>query len=291
MLIMDDAKPQPDAAPAPPAPVRESLSAFSVRVGEVYDGPLDLLLDLIRKQDIDIRDIPIARITSQYLLYIERMDHLDVEVASEFLLMASTLIQIKSRMLLPAAPLLPGETAEDPREELVRRLLEYEQFKKAAEMLHERQQLEDASWPRPVSEEFAGDLSAEPELAVSIYDLSQAFQMVLRRFQDRPQLEILAEDVSVADALRHLHRCLLASDQPLKVRELFAAAPSRRVLVTMFIALLELVRLQAVIIRQERMFGEILLRKDARFAQVMPAVEGLIPAAASPAPAGETRHE
>ncbi len=291
MLIMDDAKPQPDAAPAPAAPVRESLSAFSVRVGEVYDGPLDLLLDLIRKQDIDIRDIPIARITSQYLLYIERMDHLDVEVASEFLLMASTLIQIKSRMLLPAAPLLPGETAEDPREELVRRLLEYEQFKKAAEMLHERQQLEDASWPRPVSEEFAGDLSAEPELAVSIYDLSQAFQMVLRRFQDRPQLEILAEDVSVADALRHLHRCLLASDQPLKVRELFAAAPSRRVLVTMFIALLELVRLQAVIIRQERMFGEILLRKDARFAQVMPAVEGLIPVAASPAPAGETRHE
>ncbi len=288
---MDISKPQPDAAPAPPAPVRESLSAFSVRVGEVYDGPLDLLLDLIRKQDIDIRDIPIARITSQYLLYIERMDHLDVEVASEFLLMASTLIQIKSRMLLPAAPLLPGETAEDPREELVRRLLEYEQFKKAAEMLHERQQLEDASWPRPVSEEFAGDLSAEPELAVSIYDLSQAFQMVLRRFQDRPQLEILAEDVSVADALRHLHRCLLASDQPLKVRELFAAAPSRRVLVTMFIALLELVRLQAVIIRQERMFGEILLRKDARFAQVMPAVEGLIPAAASSAPAGETRHE
>lgn len=291
MLVMDVSKPQPDAALAPAAPVRESLSAFSVRVGEVYDGPLDLLLDLIRKQDIDIRDIPIARITSQYLLYIERMDHLDVEVASEFLLMASTLIQIKSRMLLPAAPLLPGETAEDPREELVRRLLEYEQFKKAAEMLHERQQLEEASWSRPVSQEFAGDLAAEPELAVSIYDLSQAFQMVLRRFQERPQLEILAEDVSVADALRHLHRCLLASDQPLKVRELFAAAPSRRVLVTMFIALLELVRLQAVVIRQERMFGEILLRKDARFAQVMPAIEDFMPAAAAPTPAGETRHE
>ncbi len=291
MLIMDVSKPQSEAAPPPAAPARESQSAFSVRVGEVYDGPLDLLLDLIRKQDIDIRDIPIARITNQYLLYIERMDHLDVEVASEFLLMASTLIQIKSRMLLPAASLLPGETAEDPREELVRRLLEYEQFKKAAEMLHERQQLEDASWPRPVSEEFAGDLAAEPELAVSVYDLSQAFQMVLQRFQERPQLEILAEDVSVADALRHLHRCLLASDQPLKVRELFAAAPNRRVLVTMFIALLELVRLHAVVIRQERMFGEILLRKDARFAQIMPAVEDGMPAAASPASAGEPRHE
>lgn len=257
-----------------PDPTNSFASPINVRVGRIYDGPLDLLLDLIRKQDINIRDIPIARITSQYLAYLENLHDLDIELAAEFLLMAATLIQLKSRMLLPAAPLLPGETAEDPREDLVRRLLEYEQFKKAAEMLHERQQLEDASWPRAAGDEFAGDRDADPELAVGVFDLTQAFQQVLRRLQDRPTLDIAADDITVSDAVERLRRQLLANDRPLSVRALFEAAPNRRVLVTFFLAMLELVRLQAVELRQERLFGEILLRKSRLFDKLMPPPAG-----------------
>ncbi len=271
----------PAAEPANPA---SALSPISVRVGRIYDGPLDLLLELIRKQDIDIRDIPIARITSQYLAFLQDLRDLDVEVAAEFLLMAATLIQIKSRMLLPAAPALPGESLEDPREDLVRRLIEYEQFKKAAEMLHERQQLESASWPRPAGDEFAGDRAAEPELAVSTFDLTQAFEQVLRRLKERPVMALDAEeDITVGQALEHLKKLLLAGGRPLRVRELFEAAPNRRVLVTFFLAVLEMVRLQAVELRQERMFGDILIRKHRLFDTVF--------AAAAPEPGKGSAHE
>lgn len=270
--------------PAAAEPDNPAASPISVRVGGIYDGPLDLLLDLIRKQDIDIRDIPIARITGQYLAYLGSLRELDVEVAAEFLLMAATLIQIKSRMLLPSAPLLPGENAEDPREDLVRRLIEYEQFKKAAEMLHQRQQLEDASWPRPAGEEFAGDREADPELAVGIFDLTQAFQQVLRRLQERPVMAIEAEDITVGEAIEHLRRRLLLLERrPLRVRELFESAPNRRVLVTFFLAVLELVRLQAVELRQEHTFGDILIRKSSNFEAAF--------ASAALEPHGGTAHE
>ena len=124
-------------------------SPFLIQIGELYEGPFDLLLDLIRRQNINIYDIPIAAITTQYLAYIAGLRDLDVEVAAEFLVVAATLIQIKSKMMLPADPVLPGEVAVDPREELVQRLLEYETFKQAAAQLRERQQLEEASWSRP----------------------------------------------------------------------------------------------------------------------------------------------
>src|SRR5690349_5684987 len=127
---------------------------FAVTVGSVYDGPLDLLLDLIRKQDIDIYDIPIAKITAQYLAYVENLKQLDVDVAAEFIYMAALLIHIKSKMLLPRDPDAPAGTEEDPREELVQRLLEHEKFKNAAQMLFQKQQIEEAVVTNPALKEF-----------------------------------------------------------------------------------------------------------------------------------------
>src|SRR5215813_5370595 len=142
----------------------DSASPFSVTVGRVYDGPLDLLLDLIRKQDIDIYDIPIAKITAQYLVYVENLKQLDVNVAAEFIYMASLLIHIKSKMLLPRDPDLPHDQQEDPRDELVQRLLEHEKFKNAAQMLLQKQQIEEAVVSNPALKEFKDDEGAEPEL-------------------------------------------------------------------------------------------------------------------------------
>jgi len=138
---------------------------FAVTVGQVYDGPLDLLLDLVRKQDIDIYDIPIARITAQYLSYVETLKHLDVDVAAEFIYMASVLIQIKSKMLLPRDPDVPKGQEEDPREELVQRLLEHEKFRNAAQMLMQKQQIEEAVVSNPSLKEFKDAEGTEPELS------------------------------------------------------------------------------------------------------------------------------
>src|ERR1700741_3187578 len=151
--------PAPAAATPEPAATQkkgaDSAYPFSVTVGKVYDGPLDLLLDLIRKQDIDIYDIPIAKITAQFLAYVEHLKESDVDVAGDFIYTAALLIHIKSRMLLPRSPAETTEgEAEDPRRELVERLLEHERFKNAAQMLHEKQQVEAATWTNPGMKEF-----------------------------------------------------------------------------------------------------------------------------------------
>src|SRR5438552_4509852 len=143
----------------------ESDFPFAVAVLDVYEGPLDLLLDLIRKQDIDIYDIPIARITAQYLVYVEKIRELDVNVAADFIYMAAVLIHIKSKMLLPRNPDAPAEEQEDPRTELVNRLLEHEKFKSAAQMLLQKQQIEDAVWSNPALKEFVDGEGAEREIA------------------------------------------------------------------------------------------------------------------------------
>src|SRR4030095_10108859 len=140
----------------------------------LFEGPLDLLLDMIRRQKLDIYDIPIARVTEQYLSYIRLMQELNIDVASEFLLIAAQLIYIKSRMLLPPDPDAVGEEAEDPRAELVRRLLVYEKFNNAASMLQQREQIENAAWSNPGSVEME-ESELEPELAVTLYDLLLAF--------------------------------------------------------------------------------------------------------------------
>ena len=155
-------------------------SSFSVMVGQVYDGPLDLLLDLIRKQDIDIYDIPIAKITEQYLKYVETMKQFDVDVAAEFIYTASLLIHIKSKMLLPRDPAGPA-AEEDPRLELVNRLLEHERFKTAAQMLMQKQQIEEAVWSNPALKEFRDAEGTEPEMAADVVDLVRTFQQILDR--------------------------------------------------------------------------------------------------------------
>src|SRR5436853_6646101 len=175
---------------------QESDFSFSVAVGDVYEGPLDLLLDLIRKQDIDIYDIPIARITAQYLTYVERMRELDVNIAADFIYMAAVLIHIKSKMLLPRDPLAPAEAVDDPPRELVNRLLEPEKFKSAAQMLLQKQQIEDAIWSNPALKDFKDAEGTEPELAADVIDLVKTFQDILERAKSRPMLSVNEDSVT-----------------------------------------------------------------------------------------------
>ena len=187
---------------------------FSVSVGQVYDGPLDLLLDLVRKQDIDIYDIPIAKITAQYLGYVENLKHLDVDIAAEFIYMASLLIHIKSKMLLPRDPEAAEGEQEDPREELVQRLLEHEKFKNAAQMLMQKQQIEEAVVSNPSMKEFKDAEGTEPELAADVVDLVRTFQQILERAKSRPVLEVNEETVTVGQMIEFFRRRLLMEDRP-----------------------------------------------------------------------------
>jgi segregation and condensation protein A len=265
---------EPNGAPPPPAepsPKKQEANdfPFAVAVGSVYEGPLDLLLDLIRKQDIDIYDIPIARITAQYLTYVERMRELDVNVAADFIYMAAVLIHIKSKMLLPRDPLAPADAQDDPRGELVNRLLEHEKFKAAAQMLLQKQQIEDAIWSNPSMSEFKDAEGTEPELAADVIDLVKTFQQILDRTRSRPILEVDEETVTVGQMIDYLRRRLSLEDKPVRLKQMLRNIDSRQALVCMFLALLELVRLQAVQLRQEHMFGEILIRKHVGFEAIM----------------------
>jgi len=246
-----------------------SDSPFAVAVSDVYEGPLDLLLDLIRKQDIDIYDIPIARITSQYLSYVERMRELDVNVAADFIYMAAVLIHIKSKMLLPRDPLAPAEAQDDPRSDLVNRLLEHEKYKSAAQMLLQKQQIEDAIWSNPALKEFKDAEGTEPELAADVIDLVKTFQQILDRARSRPILEVDEETVTVGQMIDYLRRRLSLEDKPIRLKQMLRHIESRPALVCMFLAMLELVRLQAIQLRQDRLFGEILIRKHVGFDAIM----------------------
>ena len=260
------------AKPAAPAKQREEsadTSPFSVFVGQVYDGPLDLLLDLIRKQDIDIYDIPIAKITAQFLSYVAQLKASDVDVAGEFIYTASLLIHIKSKMLLPRAPSGPGEADEDPRRELVERLLEHERFKSAAQMLQQKQMLEAASWTNPGMREFKDDASAEPEVAADTDDLVRIFRDILERARSRPMINVEEDSVTVGQMIQYLSRRLTMEDKPVALHKLLGHTRSERALIAMFLALLELVRLQAILLRQDRHFSEIFIKKHSSFESVM----------------------
>jgi len=256
---------EPQTNVSAPAILRESEFPFAVTVGQVYDGPLDLLLDLIRKQDIDIYDIPIAKITAQYLEYVENMKHLDVEVAAEFIYMASVLIHIKSKMLLPRDPDAPAEAPEDPRNELVQRLLEHEKFKNAAQMLLQKQQIEEAVLSNPALDEFRDAEGTEPELAADVVDLARVFQQILDRAKKRPILEVNEDAVTVGQMIDYVRRRLLLEDRPVRLKQMLQHMQSRNALVCTFLALLELVRLQAILLRQDRVFSDILIKKHAMF--------------------------
>jgi segregation and condensation protein A len=258
--------------PKPPIKTRDDaadLSPFSVIVSQVYDGPLDLLLDLIRKQDIDIYDIPIARITSQFLAYVNQLKATDVDVAGEFIYIASLLIHIKSKMLLPRAAAGPDDAAEDPRRELVERLLEHERFKNAAQMLQQKQMLEAASWTNPGIREFKDDAAAEPEIAADTVDLVRIFRDILERARRRPVFNVDEDAVTVGQMMQFLARRLNMEDKPVALHRLLSHTRSERALVAMFLALLELVRLQAVLLRQDKAFSEIFIKKHTAFDAVM----------------------
>jgi segregation and condensation protein A len=244
-------------------------SPFSVIVSQVYDGPLDLLLDLIRKQDIDIYDIPIAKITAQFLAYVDRLRASDMDVAGEFIYTAALLIHIKSKMLLPRAPAGPDDAAEDPRRELVERLLEHERFKNAAQMLHEKQMLEAASWTNPGVREFREDEGAEPEIAADTTDLVRIFRDILERARNRPMLNLQEDTVTVGQMIQFLARRLTMEDKPIALRRLLSHTKSERALIAMFLALLEMVRLQAILLRQDRQFSEIFIKKHTGFEAAM----------------------
>jgi segregation and condensation protein A len=244
-------------------------SPFSVIVGQVYDGPLNLLLDLIRKQDIDIYDIPIAIITAQFLAYVDQLRASDVDVAGDFIYTASLLIHIKSKMLLPHTETGPEQAAEDPRRELVERLLEHERFKNAAQMLLEKQMLEAATWTNPGAREFKDDVSAEPEIAADTVDLVRIFRVILERARNRPVIDVEEDSVTVSQMIQFLARRLTLEDKPVALRRLLSHTQSEQALITMFLALLEMVRLQAILLRQDRQFSEIFIKKHSNFETVM----------------------
>ncbi len=255
-----------------------SESPLNVRL-ERYEGPLDLLLDLIRKQQIDIYDIPIARITAQYLDYVDRAAALDMELSSEFIFMAATLIHIKSRMLLPKDPELEKiSPEEDPRRELVERLLEHERFKNAAEMLQQKRLIEENVWSNPQIQQFLKD-DEGPELAVSLMDLVKTFEQVLDRAKKRPIYQVTEEEITVPDMILHLKKVLTGKPRGERVSavKLFESQRSRRAMICLFLAILELVKMQAIVLVQQDAFGEIAIRAHKRFDEVFSeeAIAGL----------------
>lgn len=230
----------------------------------IYDGPLDLLLDLIRKHEINIHDIPIAAITRQYLDYMEQAAALDIELGAEFIFMAATLIHIKSKTLLPRDPELEKiAPEEDPRKDLVRQLLEHERFKNAAEMLQQKRVIEEAVWSNPQWREFESE-DQEPGLAVTLFDLVKVFQDVLERAKSRPVYEVEKEDVTVADMLRRVGELLRRQPKGSRIsaRSLLESLHSRRAMICMFLALLELVKRQAIALQQSELFGDIDISKE-----------------------------
>jgi segregation and condensation protein A len=248
-----------------PNDFESSLDALPIRLAN-FEGPLDLLLHLIRKHEVNIHDIPIALITSQYLQAIQLLQELNLDIAGEFLVMAATLIHIKSKTLLPRPETAAGLDAveEDPRDALVRRLLEHEKFKAAAELLHEREELRAAQWQRPDERvaAIAGD-DYEPELEVDLFSLLTAFQAVVQRAKQRPKMLLPAEQMPVEVRMDQL-LARLSETEACGFEELFADVEDRPGLIVTFLALLEMIRLKLVRVFQSGSFGPIRVYKRAR---------------------------
>jgi segregation and condensation protein A len=242
-----------------------SLEAYPIKLSN-FEGPLDLLIHLIRKNQVNVYDIPVALITEQYLVYIELMQEMNLDVASEFLVMAATLIHIKSRLLLPRPPAddVEGEEGEDPREALVRRLLEHEKFKAAAELLHEREAVRSAQWPRSDAAvaALAGE-DVEPELEVDLFGLIAAFRGVLERAKHRPRVLLPPEQVSIESRIEVL-LTRLSETEACGFEDLFGDVSSRGDMIVTFLALLEMIRLKLIRIFQSGPFGAIRVYKRPR---------------------------
>jgi segregation and condensation protein A len=239
------------------------LGDYPVRLAS-FEGPLDLLLHLIKKHEVDIYDIPIALITKQYLEYLDMMVELNLDLAGEFLVMAATLIHIKSRTLLPRPDPAQEDPEEDPREALVRRLLEHQRFKAAAELLHEKEIQRSAQWGRPdeVVATLAGD-APEPEIEVDLFSLMTAFKQVLERARQRPRVMLPPEQIPIEERIEQL-MSRLSETEACGFEELFSDVQTRAGMIVTFLALLEMIRMKRIRVFQQGSFAPIrVYRREA----------------------------
>ncbi len=237
----------------------EGGEELKLYLGE-FAGPLDLLLYLIRQEQVDIYDIPIAHITDEYLRYLRLMQDMDIAVASEFLVMAAQLIEIKSKMLLPPDPVADAAQAEgeDPRNELIKQLLEHQKFKAAAQMLWSRSTVEQAVYVRaPIETD-----KANPEVSAGVFDLLKVFQEILARKKQEVMLEIERDEITMTEMLERLRNMILSAGE-LNLRHFFERAQTRRELVLAFLSVLEIVRGSEIVLVQENTFGDIVARVNS----------------------------
>src|SRR5215216_3811641 len=246
-----------------PQDFESSLEGYPIKL-EHFEGPLDLLIHLIKTSEVNVYDIPITAITEQYLEYIELMQEMNLDVAGEFLVMAATLIHIKSRMLLPRPDPAQEDPEEDPRDALVRRLLEHQKFKAAAELLHERETLRSAQWTRPDGPiaEIAGE-APEPEIEVDLFSLIAAFRTVVERSKQRPKVYLPSEQMSIEDRIEQL-MAKLSETEACGFEDLFNDVQSRAGIVVTFLAMLEMIRLKLIRVFQSGALGPIRVYKRAR---------------------------
>jgi len=229
---------------------------------EIFEGPLDLLLYLVKKDHLNIYDIPIAQVTEQYLKYIELMQLLDLNIAGEFLVMAATLLQIKSKMLLPAEENKPLEEEEDPRAELVRRLLEYEKFKEIAQELRQKEINQQEVFKRPKMEAVNQEVpQAEVYFEASIFDLISAFSKALEDVPKEVFYEIIKDEFSIEDKVHQILHLLLVQNSS-RISELFSQAKNKLEIIVTFLAILELIRLKEIVARQKGLFDEIEITRN-----------------------------
>lgn len=239
--------------------------AYQIKL-EVFEGPFDLLFHLLDKNEVDIYDIPIAKITEQYMEYIATIQKLDLEVASEFLVMAATLLAIKSKMLLPKPPKISDDIEEldvDPRDELVERLLEYKAFKQIAEYLKDREQVQERVYTRPNEEEMYLDFFSEenPLEGIGLFDLLDALKEVLERVVDDVEItgEVTRDEISIRDKIREVLGRLVFQPNGIRFKDLFRTQVTRVEVVVTFLALLELIKLGKVMVHQSKAFGDIMI--------------------------------
>jgi segregation and condensation protein A len=217
---------------------------YRVKLSDIFEGPMDLLVHLIKKNEINIYNIPIALVTEQYLQYLEWLDAMNVEYAAEFVVMASTLTQIKSRLLLPVHAEEEGEE-EDPRQTLVRPLLEYLKLKSAAEQLAERPLLGEDTFTRPAKPSVLAAAGDEEVIKIGLFELIDAFQKILAGLPDDARIEFTTDTISVKERISQIADQLEANGS-LTFFELFSDRPTRGEIVVTFLAILEMVRLALI---------------------------------------------
>jgi len=229
---------------------------------EMFEGPLDLLLYLVKKDHLNIYDIPIARVTEQYLQYINLMQLLDLNIAGEFLVMAATLMEIKSRMLLPAEESLGEQEQEDPREELVKRLLEYERFKQVAETLRQKETDQREVFKRPQAEAQKTEFKEkEVYFEASIFDLISAFSAALKDVPKEVFYEVIKDEFTIEAKVHQILHHLLEV-QSVRLSELFSKAKNKIEVIVTFLAILELAKMKEIVARQSELFQEIEISRN-----------------------------